>query len=352
MKVLFLTLGDETIASSRTRVFQYFPYFKKDDICFKSLIYKRKELTGTKIIFLKAKIIFKAYILSKLLVLSLFYDVVFIQKVPCHEILLKILRLLKRKVIFDFDDAIYTIHQASEKKVDTPTKLKINERFNRIVALSDLVVLENDYAKEYVEKYNPSILMITGPIDTIRYFPAENKKKEDVVIGWIGSPPNTIYLEPLYPVFERLLRERPNVCFKFIGATPVKLSGGKIKQVDWNLETEVRELQEFDIGIMPLPDDEWSRGKGGYKLLQYMAIGIPAIASPVGINSQLIGDDVNGFLVDNEDDWYKKFLILIDDAEKRKMLGANARNIAVEKYSFHVAKTKLLDALNKICVRS
>jgi len=120
------------------------------------------------------------------------------------------------------------------------------------------------------------------------------------------------------------------------------------RQKSWSLDTEVADLQNFDIGIMPLPDNEWTRGKGGYKLLQYMAVGIPCIASPVGINMELIRDGENGFLAATEDQWYEKISLLTRDQELRKKMGMRGRDFVVKNYSFEVAAPKLISALRQL----
>ncbi|MCK4816159.1 glycosyltransferase family 4 protein, partial [bacterium] len=171
---------------------------------------------------------------------------------------------------------------------------------------------------------------------------------DKVVIGWIGSSSTTPYLSILFPVFRRLCRTHPNAYIKLIGATPINIPDVRVKQVDWDLETEVEELQEFDIGIMPLPDNEWTRGKGGYKLLQYMAVGIPCVASPVGINKELIRDGENGFLATTEEEWYEKLSLLIENPEIRKRMGLRERDFVVKNYSFEVAAPKLISVLKSL----
>jgi len=120
---------------------------------------------------------------------------------------------------------------------------------------------------------------------------------------------------------------------------------------EWGLDAEVGDLQDFDIGIMPLPNDEWSRGEGGYKLLQYMAVGIPCVASPVGINSALIKEGVNGYLANSEDQWYQKLEVLIKNRTLRESMGASGRNIVEERYSLEVSAPKLIEFIEKIGAR-
>jgi glycosyltransferase involved in cell wall biosynthesis len=175
-----------------------------------------------------------------------------------------------------------------------------------------------------------------------------NIERDKVIIGWIGSPQNTFYLEPLLPVFQRICEKYEQVCFSFIGSAPVEYTGVNLHLVKWELHTETFELQKFDIGIMPLPDDEWTRGKGGYKLLQYMALGIPSVAAPVGINSSLLEDGENGFLATSEQEWFDRLSYLVEHEPERKRMGAIAREKAVMEYSFDVASTRLLRSIEAL----
>jgi glycosyltransferase involved in cell wall biosynthesis len=115
----------------------------------------------------------------------------------------------------------------------------------------------------------------------------------------------------------------------------------------WSLESERDHLSRFDLGIMPLPDNRWTRGKGGYKLLQYMALGLPSVASPVGVNQEIIADGVNGYLARDEGEWVGRLAELVADAEKRRALGATARQLAEERYSVRAATPRLLEILRR-----
>jgi len=349
MRIVFLTFGDEQIASSRTRVFQYLPFLEKENISYRIL--KTKCAIPVKSFFSAVKFrLSNAWIGLKLLLLTPFCEIIFMQKISPPGFYLRLLRLLKCKLVFDFDDAIYTTPEPAEDANFSLVKKQNYSRFQAVVSMSDLVILENKFTEEYAKKYNTNTLRITGPIDTERYFPVKNDSKisKKIVIGWIGSPATTVYLGPILPVFENIACRYKNVRFKLIGASPVSNPRIQICQVPWSLETEVKELRGFDIGIMPLPDDEWTRGKGGYKLLQYMAMGIPSVASPVGVNADLIQNGFNGFLVKDETEWYEKFSLLIDDSQRRIELGMNARKLVEEKYSFHVAAPQLISKLHEI----
>jgi glycosyltransferase involved in cell wall biosynthesis len=340
MRVLVLTFGDNTVASSRTRIFQYTPYLKEYGITFNIIVCFKKS---DSIFFLN-----KYLRLLYFLFLSLFYKTVVIQKVLIPPIMVNILRKFHKKIIYDFDDAMYTTQD--DLKAD-----KSEYYFKHIVSNCDLVILENENAKNYVSSLCQNILLITGPIETERYCNSKEKQKNlnTITLGWIGSPSTTLYLEQMADVFDFLTLKYPNLTVKIIGADLGILSfreASWLKISDWDLDTEVEELMEFDIGIMPLQNNEWAKGKGGYKLLQYMSIGIPSVASPVGINCDLIRDGVNGYLALTNDEWKQKLSMLIESEALRIDMGGNSRKIAVDEYSFYQARVKLADAflnLNK-----
>jgi glycosyltransferase involved in cell wall biosynthesis len=272
----------------------------------------------------------------------MFYDIIFIQKVVTPTFVIKLfVRTFKKKIVFDFDDAIFIPGFPYSK-----TKL------DRQIQLSDLIIIENLYNQEYVNKQgNNDTLIITGPIDCNRYHPAEkDSTKQEIVIGWIGSPAAQQFLDMLENVFTRLSSSYKNIIFRLIGGNKRDFYAAPCFGVrKWSLRTEVLDLQDFDIGIMSLPDNEETKGKGGYKLLQYMATGIPCVASPVGVNSELIIDGVNGFLAISEEEWHEKLLRLIKDKDLRKKMGQAGRRSVVENYSLEVAYPKLRAALMRLC---
>jgi glycosyltransferase involved in cell wall biosynthesis len=357
MKILFLTCGPPVVASSRTRVFQYLPFFQREGIKYKVIINRTvlsnhlrqvchydsfviKVIRFWLINLIRAfDAIFSSFQLVRFTVLAFFYDIIFIQKVLIPNFILKFLaKIFKKQIVFDFDDAIYD-HLKFYKK----------RRFHQQLPLYNLLVIENTFTKEYVSKFtNSNIFIITGPIDCKRYYTHCSVKKGEVIVGWIGSPATQKYLTMLDGVFERLSRSYKNLTFEFIGAQKMDFNAERLRQKQWSLDAEVGDLQNFDIGIMPLPDNEWTRGKGGYKLLQYMAVGIPCVASPVGINKELIRDGENGFLATTEKEWYEKISLLIENPELRRDMGIKGRSYVVENYSFEVAAPKLISALKRL----
>lgn len=346
------------LASSRTRVYQYLPYLRHKVIKCKLIYYSSSRhcqnvanLEKENLFFKIAEKIYNFY-KTLIFILSVSrYDIVFIQRVLLPLTIQKFVFSLNKNIVFDFDDAIFLLNRSYNGKIYHLGN-KFLSRFESMLNTSKCIVLENDYTKNYAQKFNRNILLITGPIDTRRYVPrAKKAQNKIIVLGWIGSPPASFYLEPLYKVFEMLASKYTNLVLELVGFSPqIKL---EIKELNiivkkWTLETEVADLQNFDIGLMPLYNDEWSKGKGGYKLLQYMGIGIPCVASPVGINREIIRDGVNGFFADTPKQWFDKLSMLIDDISLREKMGNEGRRLAEELYSFEANVPKLIKAFDVI----
>ena len=171
-----------------------------------------------------------------------------------------------------------------------------------------------------------------------------------MIIGWIGVEASLVYLELLQNVLQEIARRYP-VRLKIIsrvGEKPFTLPGVPMNLVPWSYETEVEEMAEFDIGIMPLKEEEWARGKCGLKLLQYMAMGIPSVSTRFGVNSEIVEEGKDGFLAQSSEEWVEKLSRLIEDAALRQKMGEAARKKAVEKYSLEKTALLLADVLRKV----
>jgi glycosyltransferase involved in cell wall biosynthesis len=281
------------------------------------------------------------------------FDIVFIQReafMTGTTIFERKFAKSKAKVVFDFDDSIWL------SNVSEPNKylnfLKDPAKTARIIKLSDHVIAGNDYLADYARQFNPHVTVIPTTIDTDRYqAPAQRQARDVVTIGWTGSITTIQHFERAIPVLKRLRERYGNkVRFKVIGDPNYQQANLGIQGEPWRAESEVEDLHDIDVGIMPLPHDEWTKGKCGAKGLQYMGVGIPTIMSPVGVNTEIIEHGVNGFLADHDDEWFDTLVRLIEDAPLRHQIGNAGRDRVEARYSVHANAPKytaLFDALLK-----
>jgi glycosyltransferase involved in cell wall biosynthesis len=348
MKVLFLTVDDETRASSRTRVYQFLPYLKDNGIEYDIVAWNGKAFRPKNPV-LKLLIgeILNYFVMTAKITWALLnikrYDVVFVQKITLMR-LLWLLQALKVKYVYDIDDAIYTLHSAELAKAKRP--VRVNAAIEYMKSAKHMIV-ELQSTEEVARQNCANVTTILGPIDTNRYHPSSKEGRNTVTIGWIGSLSNTFYLFDIQHSLENLCGKYPNLRVNLIGTRGFVTTEKNISLIEWKLNTELHELAKFDIGIMPLTDDEWSRGKGSYKLLQYLALGIPAVASPVGINTTLLKDGETGFLAKTNKDWEEKLSLLIENAPLREQMGKKARELAVQNYSLDAASIKFVSAIKQ-----
>jgi glycosyltransferase involved in cell wall biosynthesis len=360
MKILFVTLGTERVAASRYRVCQYLSYLKSQGVKFDifSIISDFATRLAIRSPEFNSWIRFVYYIYVFFerffrfwvaLFKTPFYDVLFLQRATFPFGLAGLLSVFNKNIIFDIDDAIFMPDSSGR---DPITRLKgyIKEsELAAVLRVSKRVIVENDYIKDYVSKYCKNVHKIPGPIDTDRYFVKPNLTDgKEVVIGWIGSPATTSYLHMLDNVFKEILGRFNNVKIVLIGAGNYEFFDSRVVKVPWSYDTEVEELQKFNIGIMPMPDDEWTRGKLGCKMLQYMAVGVPAVVSYTATNAELIADNKNGFLVKALAEWISRLSQLINDRDLRESIGMAGRQTVDEICSVKKNGPRLLEIFDKI----
>jgi glycosyltransferase involved in cell wall biosynthesis len=350
VSVLFLIQGPPEVASSRTRAYAYLPILASAGVrtevhVWNSPSFVARQMRG-RVPFLShaANSLGRLLVAWRVLRASRRHDAIYIQKVILPRWFLRALKSRGRRLVFDYDDALYALAPGQEIGVRALVRRHRIRRFTNCLSAADLVVIENEPNRSMTERFCPRTLTITGPIDTERYRPFARIATAEVVIGWVGSPSTTSYLRMVEPVL-RQLSTRYRIALHLIGAAPITMEGVVVRQFPWTLDSEVAELAKFDIGIMPLTDDPWSRGKGGYKLLQYMAMGIPAVASPVGINAELIRDGETGLLAPDERAWEDALERLVAGAALRRDLGAAARADVVGRFSLEHYVPLFLDAL-------
>lgn len=252
------------------------------------------------------------------------------------------------KVIFDFDDSIWLPNVSPGNK-----KLEWLKNYNKtktLIGFADFVIAGNKYLADYASLFNNQVHIIPTTIDTTYH---NNKIKkltnQPICIGWTGTATTIKHFETAVPFLLKLkLKYKDQIYFKVIGESKYSNKDLDITGTQWNLETEIEDLSELDIGIMPLPNDEWSQGKCGFKGLQYMALAIPTIMSPVGVNKDILENGVNGFLADSESDWLAIISKLIESKSLRTQIGLAGRKTIEEKYSVEANKNKYLRCLQQI----
>ena len=244
------------------------------------------------------------------------------------------MRFMGVPYVFDFDDAIFLPNASEANQVFG--FLKLPGKTATACRLAAHVMAGNDYLGEYAVRFNRQVTVVPTTIDTEKYRPSRPRwESPKPQLVWTGSPTTVRYLESLAGALQRL-RERHDFTLRVIGAPRVSLPGIEIDMMPWTPETEAVNLQGAWAGLMPVPDDAWARGKCGCKALQYMAVEVPAVCSPVGMNVQLIRDRENGFLASSEDEWVEKLSLLIDSAELRRRLGQAGRETVEAWYSAEV----------------
>jgi glycosyltransferase involved in cell wall biosynthesis len=244
------------------------------------------------------------------------------------------MRVMRVPYVFDFDDAIFLPNASEANRLFS--FLKFPRKTAAACRLAAHVMAGNDYLAEYAMRFNQRVTVVPTTIDTEKYQPARPRRESPrPQLVWTGSPTTVRYLESLAGVLRRV-RERHDFTLRVIGAPRVSLPGIDVEMMPWTPETEASALQGAWAGLMPAPDDAWARGKCGCKALQYMAVEIPAVCSPVGMNARLIRDGENGLLASSEDEWVERLSLLINSAELRRRLGQAGRETVKNWYSAEV----------------
>ncbi len=255
----------------------------------------------------------------------------------------------KAKLIFDFDDSIWLLDTSNANK--RWKWLKSETKTGKIISYSSMVFAGNRFLADYAKKFNSNVKIIPTTIDTkeyIRNHYIDNSDKP-ICIGWSGSITTIKHFEYALPFLKKIKQKYGDrITIKVIGDKRYKNEELGIKGIDWKKEEEINELSAIDIGIMPLPDDLWANGKCGLKGLQYMALEIATIMSPVGVNKEIIQDGVNGFLATTEEEWINKISQLVESPQLRKKLSENGRKTVVDLYSVSSQQNNYLTTFNQL----
>ncbi len=248
-------------------------------------------------------------------------------------------------IIYDFDDAIFLPHRQNRGlagKLENPGSVQ------NLIGMSQQVIAGNTFLAEYAGRLNPRVHCIPTPVDTSRYFPSANNRHDaNPILGWIGSPSTAKYLLSLAPVFRQLARTH-RFRLRVIGAgEQIQIPNVDVDCRTWGLGTEAEEFRTCDIGLYPLWDDQWSRGKCGYKALQFMASGVPVVASAIGMNTEILRHRTNGLLVQSAEQWVESLSELLDNPKLRRQLGEAGRQSVEEQYSLTHLTPRFLGTLEE-----
>lgn len=249
-------------------------------------------------------------------------------------------------VMMDFDDAIWLADVSEQNR--SFAWLKSQRKTASLLRKVNLATVCNEFLAAYARQYAAEVQIIPTTIDTDRYQPVKRPKRPYVVVGWSGSFTTLAHLRTIESALQKLHEKLGDkVRFRIIGA-PSYRPPFPAEVLPWRPETEIQDLQEIDIGLMPLPDTDWSRGKCALKALQYMALQIPPIVSPVGMNCEVVRDGINGLYARTEREWIEKISFLIEDHEARERLGKEARQTVVERYSVKANAPLYVNAFRRV----
>lgn len=356
-QVLFICLHrPDRSPSQRFRFEQYLAYLKQNGFnCNHVFLLNEKD---DKIFYSSGKLLSKARILLLSILLLIRhtyfkkYAIIFVQR---EAFMLGTSffekQMAKRsKLIFDLDDSIWMTQTGEIKSANKFLYFLKNPNKTRdIIQAAQMVFAGNSYIAKYASRFNQNVKIVPTTIDTDEYAFVSKQETETVCIGWSGSVTTIIHFEFVLNALLAIKKKYGNkVTFKVVGSADFVNKELGIVGVPWKKDTELDDFRSMDIGLMPLPDDEWTKGKCALKGLQYMSFGIPCIMSPVGVNSTIIKDGENGFLATTEEEWIDKLSQLIDSFELRKSIGIAGRNTVVKDYSIEAYKTHYLNHFEQL----
>jgi glycosyltransferase involved in cell wall biosynthesis len=349
MRVLFLTLYPESGASSRYRVLQFVPYLEQHGVqCSVAAPFTEEQFQRLRAEAANGRAWrYHAHeYRSRLrqILKARRYDIVVLQKAVMSAYVKGMALLLRanaRRLVYDVDDAV---------DLSPPNPLParwawIGEpgQINTLFSRADLVLAGNHWLKESAEAAGGHAEWFSTVVDTDRFTPDPAASRAELTLGWIGGPSTSAHLRPI----AKALSELRDARIRLVGADRVQASVERAEYAAWSLETEVADVQGFSIGLMPLPKTEWARGKCALKALQYMACGVPCVATPFGAILDIIVDGVNGLFADTHEEWLAAIERLRDPALRKRMGDAGRRTVE-ERFSLRVAAPRLRRLLESV----
>ncbi|ADG05617.1 glycosyltransferase family 4 protein [Kyrpidia tusciae] len=351
MKVLLLSRYGRLGASSRVRMYQYIPYLESqgvqvtvapffDDEYLENLYNSRRRSFVS---------IARAYArrLGQILDSSR-YDILWIEKEIFPWLPAWFEKMLCKgsvRYVVDYDDAVFHRYDMHGSPM---VRTVLGHKIDVVMRCASVVTVGNEYLAERAKKAGARrVVHLPSAVDLNKYRVAPVKRNGVFTIGWIGSPATAKYLKLIQPALKEVCKDgRANVLL--VGSGPVELDDVPTTIVEWSEETEVSWIQQFDVGIMPLVDGPWERGKCGYKLIQCMACGKPVVASPVGANREIVREGINGFLAGTTTQWIQALLELGRNIRLANTMGCSGRRTVEQYYHCDRVAPMILSVLDSM----
>jgi glycosyltransferase involved in cell wall biosynthesis len=255
-----------------------------------------------------------------------------------------------RPLLFDFDDAVWVPYDSPTYGALLSRLLKMPSKTDYILRRAARVMAGNEYLADYARQLGCRVDVVPTVVDTEVFRPRRDRHSDTPVLGWIGTHSSARYLRGIVPALQRLARRRRFIV-RVVGAA-VDAPGVPIECAPWSLDEEIAEIQRFDVGLYPIVEDAWSRGKSGFKAVEYMACGVPVVASPVGVTVTMIDHGKNGFLARSTEEWIHHLEAVLDDLTLRRALGGRGRQDAVERWSLRAHAPRVVEIVTSVVQRA
>lgn len=355
MNILFVSPYPVLAGSSRLRIYQYLPYLqaRRHEVRVWSFLREKgyRTLHQRGGFFPKAAALLLGFLRGLALLPKIkSFDVCVIHREAAPMgggLLERLIARAARRVVYDFDDAVF------EPNVSAANRrfafLKSTRKIPRLLSRCDAAIAGNGYLEAYARQFVRATYQLPTPVDANQFTPRAKPENAPVVIGWIGSHSTAPYLELAAEALKELHAAfGGRLQMVIVGAGDFRMPGIPAQYKPWRLETEAEDLHEFDIGIMPMPDNRWTRGKCGFKALLYMSAGLPVVCSPVGFNREIVIPGENGLWAETPAQWREALQRLIEDAAVRRQMGARGRRLVEEKFSLEKCAPRLEAILQAI----